>query len=109
MSVFETLQANQFTLAFVPVYASLVFILYSLVRHVPTGLGELFSGLFFIPFTALGSYASWYLLKTFTSAQVSVALLTIGAVISIIRTLIRMASFKKVAVSSTVKSSSARK
>jgi len=94
--IYPTLETNLRHIAFVPVYASLIYILYSLVRHVPTGLTEVFSGILFVPLTALGSYAGLWLLTSFLPLPVAVTLLTIGAVIAIIRTVARMLSFKRI-------------
>lgn len=94
--IYPTLETNLRHIAFVPVYASLIYILYSLVRHVPTGLAEAFSGILFVPLTALGSYASLWILTSLLPLPVTITLLTLGAVYTILRTIWRMLSFKRI-------------
>ena len=96
--IYPTLETNLRHIAFVPVYASLIYILYSLVRHVPTGLAEAFSGILFVPLTALGSYAGLWILTSLLPLPVTVTLFTIGAVITIFRTISKMGSFKRIEV-----------
>jgi len=98
MNTFETLKENRFQLAFVPVYTALIYVVYSLVRHVPTGIAELFSGLLFIPLTAAGSLLTYYALTTFANETVSVVLISLLAVVALLRTLSRMAYFKKMEI-----------
>ena len=59
----ETLNQHKILLASVPVITYIVFIIYSFIRHIPTGFASLFFGLFGIPSTIFGQIVLFYVLK----------------------------------------------
>jgi len=98
----ESLNQHKILLATVPVISYIVFIMYSLFRHIPTGFATLFLGLFGIPSTIIGQVVLFFVLKLAgEKSLVPVGVLTLVAAFSIISTLYKMLYFNKVKVTTT--------
>lgn len=97
--MFEYLNEHKVLLSSVPVLAYVIYIIYSFIRHVPTGIANLFFGLFGIPLTIVGQVILFFLLKLAGEKSfIPVIVLTLVAISSIISTLYKMVLFKKVKV-----------
>jgi len=98
----ETLNQHKILLTAVPVISYIIFIMYSFLRHIPTGFATLFLGLFGIPSMIIGQVVLYFILKLAgEKSLVPAGVLAIVAAFSIISTLIKMLFFNKVKVNTT--------
>ena len=100
MLTLEYLHQNKVALSSVPVITYMLFIIYSFIRHVPTGFVNLLFSAFGLPLVVIGQVIVFFLLKAFFSKEshVPVYVLGFGAVLAIISMIYKMATFKKVKV-----------
>lgn len=95
----ESLNNHKVLLASVPIIAYFLFIIYSFVRHFPTGFANLFLSLFGIPATIIGQVVLYFILKLAGEKSfIPVIVLTLVAGFSIITTIQKMIFFKKIKV-----------
>ena len=103
-TMFETLNQHKTLLASVPIITYIVYIIYSFIRHLPTGFANLFFALFGFPLTILGQVVLFFVLKLAgKESYVPVIVLTLVAGYSIITTIQKMLVFKKVLVTTDTK------
>jgi len=105
MLTLEYLHENKVALASVPVISYILFIIYSFIRHVPTGFANLLLSVFGLPLTIIGQVITFFLLRAVFSKEshVPVYVLGFGAVLAIVSMIYKMATFKQIKIT-TVKS-----
>ena len=100
----EYLNQHKVLLSAVPVLAYVTYIIYSFIRHLPTGLANLFFGIFGVPLTIIGQIVLFFLLKLAgEKSLIPAGILALVAAFAVLSTIYKMIFFKKVKVLTNTK------
>ena len=96
-NIFKTLHEHKFAIALIPVINYFIYITYSIIKYIPTGVLDLMYSYIGIPLTFIFSVLIYFMtLLMGNDSELSIVILMIYAIISIIILIYKIINYKKI-------------